>query len=126
MRRTAMIKSLEIGHKSEKSGNFEMENEWQPCLLLPLIPGVGSKSHFFSESSHVSYQIIGKENILPSYTPSMGSKGQKIFFSEEGYVTYYQIKRKKVYSIVQLNCLTLCTHQAFWVGLKSQTLQLCR
>ena len=31
MCRMAMIRSLEIGHKSGKSqGIFEMENEWQP------------------------------------------------------------------------------------------------
>ena len=37
-------------------------------------------------------------NILPFYTPSTPGWGQKVktFFSEEGYVAYYQIKRKGV------------------------------
>ena len=58
----------------------------------PLTQGVGSKGQtiYFSESSHVAYQIKADNtgsnmvaNILPSDTPStqgVGSKGQTIYF----------------------------------------------
>ena len=66
----------------------------------PLTQGVGSKGQtiFFSESSHVAYQIKADDagsnmvaNILPTDSPltqGMGSKGQTIFFSESSYVAY--------------------------------------
>ena len=69
----------------------------------PLIQGVGSKGQtiYFSESSHVAYQIKADDsgsnmvaNILPTDTPStqgVGSKGQPISFSERSHVAY-QIK----------------------------------
>ena len=53
---------------------------------------------FFSESSHVAYQIKADDagsnmvaNILPTNTPStkgMGSKGQTISFSDSSHVAY--------------------------------------
>ena len=67
------------------------------------IQGVGSKGQtiYFSESSHVAYQIKADDagstmvaNILPTDTPStqcMGLKGQTISFSESSHVAY-QIK----------------------------------
>ena len=69
----------------------------------PLTQGVGSKGQtiYFSESSHVAYQIkadgvrsnmVG--DILPTDTPStqgVGSKGHTIYFSESSHVAY-QIK----------------------------------
>ena len=69
----------------------------------PSTQGLGSKGQtiFFSESSHVAYQIKAEDlgssmvaNILPTDTPStqgMGSKGQTISFSESSHVAY-QIK----------------------------------
>ena len=69
----------------------------------PLIQWVGSKSQtkYFSESSHVAYQIKADNsgsnmvaNILPTdthMTQGMGSKGQTIPFSESSHVAY-QIK----------------------------------
>ena len=69
----------------------------------PLTQGVGSKGQtiYFSESSHVTYQIkaddagsITVANILPTDTPStqgVGSKGQTISFSGSSHVAY-QIK----------------------------------
>ena len=69
----------------------------------PLTQGVGSKGQtiYFSESSHVAYQIKADDagsnmiaNILPTDTPSaqgVGSKDQTIFFSESSHVAY-QIK----------------------------------
>ena len=67
-----------------------------------LTQGVGSKGQtiYFSESSHVAYQIKADdadnmvENILPSDTPltqGVGSKGQTISFTESSHVAY-QIK----------------------------------
>ena len=65
--------------------------------------GVGSKGQtiYFSESSHVAYQIKADDagskmvaNILPTDTLStqgVGSKGQTISFSESSHVAY-QIK----------------------------------
>ena len=50
-------------------------------------PGVGSK-HFFSESSHVAYQIKGNgaySTMQAHHTPlvlGVGSKGQHIFFEK--------------------------------------------
>ena len=69
----------------------------------PLTQGVGSKgqSIYFSESSHVAYQIKADDagsnmvaNILPTDTPltlGVGSKGQTISFTESSHVAY-QIK----------------------------------
>ena len=69
----------------------------------PLTQGVGSigQAIYFSESSHVAYQIkaddVGSNivaNILPTYTPStqgVGSRGQTLYFSESSHVAY-QIK----------------------------------
>ena len=69
----------------------------------PSTQGVGSKGQtlFFSESSHVAYQIKAEDagsnmvaNILGTDTPmtqGLGSKGQNIYFSENSHVAY-QIK----------------------------------
>ena len=69
----------------------------------PLTQGVGSKGQtiYFSESSHVAYQIKADDsgsnivaNILPTEIPStkgVGSKGQHLSFSESSNVAY-QIK----------------------------------
>ena len=69
----------------------------------PLTQGVGSKGQtiYFSESSHVAYQIKTDDagsnmvaNILPTDTPltqGVGSKGQTISFSESSHIVY-QIK----------------------------------
>ena len=66
----------------------------------PSTQGVGSKGQtiYFSESSHVAYQIKAGSNmvanILPTDTPltqGVGSKGQTISFSESSHVAY-QIK----------------------------------
>ena len=75
----------------------------------PLTQGVWSKGQtiYFSESSHVAYQIKADDagsnmvagsnilaNILPTDTPStqgVGSKGQTITFSESSHFAY-QIK----------------------------------
>ena len=68
----------------------------------PLTQGVGSKGQtiYFSESSHVAYQIKAEEagsnmvgNILPTdtFSPGGGSKVQTIYFSESSRVAY-QIK----------------------------------
>ena len=67
----------------------------------PSTQGVRSKGqtiYFFSESSHVAYQIKANDagsnmvaNILPTDTPSaqgVGSKGQTISFSESSHVAY--------------------------------------
>ena len=71
----------------------------------PLTQGVGSKGQtiYFSESSHVAYQIQADdagsnvvENILPTDTPStqgVGSKGQTIFFLK---VVMLHIKLKAI------------------------------
>ena len=71
---------------------------------LPLTQGVGSKGHtiYFSESSHVAYQIKADDagsnlvaKILPTDTPStqgVGSKGQINSFSESSHVAYYKLK----------------------------------
>ena len=74
-------------------------------LHTPLTPvGVKRSKHFFSENSHVAYQIKGsgalstmQAHILSLYTPStpgVWSNGQNIFFSECDHVAY-QIKGKK-------------------------------
>ena len=70
----------------------------------PSTQGVGSKSEtiYFSESSHVAYQIKADDagsnmvaNILPTDTPLTrgrgGVKGQTISFTESSHVAY-QIK----------------------------------
>ena len=63
-----------------------------------LTQGVGSKGQtiYFSESSHVAYQIKADDtgSILPTDTPltqGVGSKGQTISFTESSHVAY-QIK----------------------------------
>ena len=50
---------------------------------------------FFSESSHVAYQINGNENILPSYTPWNESKGQNIFFLKKFMLHSIKLKGNK-------------------------------
>ena len=67
----------------------------------PLTQGVGSKGQtiYFSESSHVAYQIIADDavsnfeaNILPTDTPlTQGGQKVKLYFSESSHVAY-QIK----------------------------------
>ena len=67
----------------------------------PSTQGVGSNYIFFSESSHVAYQIKADNagskmvaNILPTDTPltqGVGSKGQTISLTESSHVAY-QIK----------------------------------
>ena len=69
----------------------------------PSTQGVGSKGQtkYFSESSHVAYQIKADDagsnmvaNILRTDTPltqGVGSKGQTISFTESSHVAY-QIK----------------------------------
>ena len=69
----------------------------------PLTPGVGSKGQtiYFSESSHVAYQIKADDagsntvaNILPTdipWTQGVGVKRSTISFSESSHVAY-QIK----------------------------------
>ena len=69
----------------------------------PSTQGMGSKGQtiYFSESSHVAYQIKADDtgsnmvaNILPTDIPStqgVGSKGQTISFSKSSHVVY-QIK----------------------------------
>ena len=66
----------------------------------PSTQGVGSKGQtiYFSESSHVAYQIKADyfynnmvANILPTDTPltqGVGSKGQSIYFTESSHVAY--------------------------------------
>ena len=66
----------------------------------PSTQGVGSKGQtvYFSESSHVAYQIKADDagssmvaNILPTDTPltqGVGSKGQTISFTESSHVAY--------------------------------------
>ena len=67
----------------------------------PLTQGIGSKCQtiYFSESSHVAYQIKADDagsnmvgNILPTDTPftqGLGSKGPTISFSESSHVAYH-------------------------------------
>ena len=69
----------------------------------PSTQGMGSKGQtiYFSESSHVAYQIKADDagsnmvaNIFPTDTPltqGVGSKGQTISFTESSHVAY-QIK----------------------------------
>ena len=66
----------------------------------PSTQGVGSKGQtvYFSESSHVAYQIKADDagssmvaNILPTDTPltqGVGSKGQTISFTKSSHVAY--------------------------------------
>ena len=70
----------------------------------PLTQGVGSKGQitYFSESSHVAYQMKADEagsnmvaKILPTDIPStqgLGSKGQTISFSESNHVAYIKLR----------------------------------
>ena len=78
-----------------------------------LTQGVG-QTIYFSESSHVAYQIkadVGSNmvaNILPTDTPSnrgVGSKGQTIYFSECCLVAY-QIKG----NLAQSTRKQICCH----------------
>ena len=66
----------------------------------PSTEEVGSKGQtiYFSESSHVAYQIKADDAgsnmiaiILPTDIPGVGSKGQFIYFTESSHVAY-QIK----------------------------------
>ena len=60
--------------------------------------GIKGQTTYFSESSHVAYQIKADEagssmvaNILPTDTPStqgVGSNGQTMSFSESSHVAY--------------------------------------
>ena len=73
----------------------------------PMTQGMGSKGQtiYFSESSHVAYQIKDnsaqstmKANMLSLHTPAtpgVGSKGHFVFFSKSGHVAY-QIKVEEV------------------------------
>ena len=73
----------------------------------PLTQGVGSKGQtiYFSESSHVAYQIKGnwaqstmKANMLSLHTPATPGWGQKIIFCsfyESGHIAY-EIKVEEV------------------------------
>ena len=77
-------------------------------LHAPLTPGLGSKVFFFSESSHVAYQINGNEawnniqaNILPFTQPQPldGVKRSRRFFQTKA-MLHINSKGKK--------CRTLC------------------
>ena len=69
-------------------------------IINIIYQGVGSKGQtiYFSESSHVAYQIKADDagsnmvaNILPTDTPlaqGVGSKGQTISFTESSHVAY--------------------------------------
>ena len=84
---------------------------------IPLTQGVGSKGQtiYFSESSHVAYQIEAEDfgsnmvaNILPTDTPTtqgVGSKGQTRSFSESSHVAY-QIKGNRAQSTMKANMLS--------------------
>ena len=83
---------------------FNFFRIWSCCILnTHSTQGVGSKGQtiYFSESSHVAYQIKADDagsnivaNILPTDTPLtkwVVSKGQTISFTESSHVSY-QIK----------------------------------
>ena len=82
---------LHIKLKKAEDAGSNMEANILPTDT-PLTQGVGSKSKtiYFSESSHVAYQIKADNagsnmvaNVLPTETPSthgVGSKGQTIYF----------------------------------------------
>ena len=59
----------------------------------PSTQGVGSKGQtiYFSESSHVAYQIKADNAGSKPLTQGVGSKGQTISFTESSHVAY-QIK----------------------------------
>ena len=71
----------------------------------PLTQGMGSKGQtiYFSESTHIAYQIKAdgagsKANMLSLHTPEplgAGSKNHFVFFSKSGHVAY-QIKVEEV------------------------------
>ena len=81
---------------------------------------MGSKGQtiYFSESSHVAYQIKADDagsnmvaNILPTDTPltqGVGSKGQTISFTESSHVAY-QIKGNRAQSTMKASVLSLHT-----------------
>ena len=90
-----------ISNKADDAGSNMVANILPTDT--PLTQGVGSKGQtlYFSESSHVAYQIKADDagsnivaNVLPTDTPStqvVVSKGQTISFSESSHVAY-QIK----------------------------------
>ena len=69
---------------------------WKQIICPPTHPWSKGQTIYFSESSHVAYQIKADDagsnmvaNILPTDTPStkgVGSKGQTIYFSESCHV----------------------------------------
>ena len=91
--------------------------------------GVGSKGQtiYFSESSHVAYQIKADDagsnmvaNILPTDTPltqGVGSKGQTISSTESSHVAY-QIKGNWAQSTMKASVLSLHTPTTPGVGSK--------
>ena len=95
----------------------------------PSTQGVGSKGQtiYFSESSHVAYQIKANDagsnmvaNILPTDTPltqGVGSKGQTISFNERSHVAY-QIKGNWAQSTMKASVLSLHTPTTPVVGSK--------
>ena len=89
----------------------------------PLTQGVGSKGQtiYFSESSHVAYQIkaddtgsdmVARISHRHSLDPGVGSKGQSTYFSESSHVAY-QIKADDAGSDMVAN---ICpqTHPGPW------------
>ena len=90
---------------------------------------MGSKGQtiYFSESSHVAYQIKADDAgsnmvayILPTDTPSIqgvGSKGQTISFSESSHVAY-QIKGNSAQSTVKANSAVITHTNDLWGGVK--------
>ena len=99
----------------------------------PLTQGVGSKGQtiFFSESSHVAYQIKVDDagsnmvaNILPTDTPltqGVGSKGQTIPFTESSLVAY-QIKGSTEHHESKYAVITLTNDP--WGGVKRSSFVL--
>ena len=88
----------------------------------PLTQGVGAKGQtiYFSESSHVAYQIKADDagsnmvaNILPTDTPltqGVGSKGQTISFTESSHVAYQITVNLVLVRTVKNNYFSLCTN----------------
>ena len=67
----------------------------------PLIQGVGSKGQtlYFSESSHVAYQIKAEEagsnmvaNILPTDTPSTQGQGSYTSGKCQGIIYFFKVR----------------------------------
>ena len=90
---------------------------------------MGSKGQtiYFSESSHVAYQIKAEDarsnmvaNILPTDTPmtqGVGSKGQTLSFTESSHVAY-QIKGNLAQSTMKVSVLSFHTPTTPGVGSK--------